>query len=188
MGRLSKLGLRGWSAVATIAASSTTVLIFLFGVVDVLDRSGHDSGSGSDAPAETTESVEDFATRALLTFFGADWGAYWRMLDPAVREVIPEGRFVRCEERAGAPANLLAQRFIGSWEASGIEMAGVPSTATGVRFFIRAEIPEGRTTESVTLTVTNDSDRIGLLPTQSQYDAYAEGRCPTPRLMTLKGS
>lgn len=183
MNRLRKLGLGGWSAVATIAASAITILAFLYGAADLLRGSG--SSGASEAPIE---SVEDFATRALLTFHGGDWAAYWRLLDPAVREAIPEDRFVGCEEQAGAPANLIDQRFVGSWESSGIEMEGVPSTATGVKFLVDAEIPEGRTSLTVIFDITYDGEEMGLLPTQAEYDAYAEGRCPTPRLETLERS
>lgn len=64
-------------------------------------------------------------------------------------------------------------------------MEGVPPTASLLRYDVTAETPEGKVTAPADVLIAND-EQLSLLPLQWQYDAYVNGTCPTPDLLTAR--
>lgn len=97
MQRLKDLSLAAWGTVATIVVSALTVATFLLGIVGSIGTdSDPTSGSGSEV-----QSVKGFAEDMMHNFFGGNYAAIWADFHPAIKEILPEDRYIECEQRAG---------------------------------------------------------------------------------------
>lgn len=170
------LGLAGWGTIAGICASIVTVLAFVLG-----DSSSRDPESEPESTSSPpAESLEDFGARVLAEYHGGNYDAVWETYHPAVKEVIDEAEYVRCEQLAGRAAVANAIKFDGIGEFT-VDMEGVPASVSQVNYRVTGTIPEGEVTVTETVLVVNDGD-LAQVPLQEHYDAYVEGRCPTPNL------
>jgi hypothetical protein len=178
--RLRGLSLAAWGTIAGIVVSVLTILTFAVAAIGwIWPDPDPDPDPNSGSGAETL-SVEQFAENFIHEYFGGNYAAVWASFDPAVQEVVSEGRYIECEQRNGRPATFLGLRFL-RIEQTAVYMDGVPPTASLLTYAVTAKVPEGKVTHGVDVTIVND-DEFSLLPLQWQYDAYASGVCPTPDL------
>lgn len=177
MQRIKNLSFAGWGTVATIVATVLALLTFLVGIFGSIGSDSDSTfGSGSEVPG-----IEGFAENTIHNFFGGNYAAIWSSFHPAIKDLVSEERYVECEQQAGKPAFFLGLRFKAIQQES-VAMEGVPPTASLLRYAVTAEVPEGKVTAPVDVMIVNE-EQLSLLPLQWQYDAYANGTCPTPDLL-----